>query len=49
MNAPHIKSNILQNIFYSAIKSEFLRLAHLTLCPRDFIPNTKELSERIIQ
>ena len=36
---PHIKSNVSQNIFYSAIKGEFLRIARPTLCLRDFIPN----------
>ena len=31
---PHIESNIPQNIFYSAIKYEFLRIARSTLMPQ---------------
>ena len=46
---PYIESNILQNIFYSAIKGEFLRIARSTLCLRDFIPKAKELLERMKQ
>ena len=45
----HIKSNISQNIFYSAIKGEFLIIVHSTLRPRDFIANAKQLLERIKQ
>ena len=43
------ESNIPQIIFYSAIKSEFLRIARSTLCFRDFIPKAKELLERMKQ
>ena len=46
---PHIESNIPQNIFYSAVKGEFLRTARSTLCLRDFKPKTKELLERMKQ
>ena len=31
---PHIESNISQNIFYSAIKCEFLRIAQSTVMPQ---------------
>ena len=34
---PHIESNIPQNIFYSAIEAEFLRIACSTLCLRGII------------
>ena len=40
---PHIESKIPQDILYSAIKSEFLRLASSTLHLVDFIPEAKEL------
>ena len=40
---PHIDSNSPQNIFYSAIKGEFLRISCSTLCLNDFIAKTKEL------
>ena len=40
---PHIESNIPQNIFYLAIKGEFLKIAHSTLWLRDFKPKAKEL------
>ena len=46
---PHIESNILQTIFYSKVKLEFLRIACSTLCLRDFIPKAKELLERMKQ
>ena len=46
---PHIESNIPQNIFYSAIKAAFLRIARSTLCLRDFTPKVKELLERMKQ
>ena len=46
---PHIESHILQNIFYSLIKDEFLRIVRSTLCFRDFIPKAKELLERMKQ
>lgn len=44
---PHLESNIPQNTFYSAIDSEFLKIALLTLCIRDFIPKVKGLLERM--
>ena len=44
---PHKESNIRQNIFYSAIKGEFLKIACSTLCLRDFSSKAKELLERI--
>ena len=44
---PHLESNIPQNTFYSAIDSEFLKIARLTLCIRDFIPKVKGLLERM--
>ena len=46
---PHIESNIPHNIFYSAIKGEFLRIACSTLCLMDFIPKAKELLEHMKQ
>ena len=42
---PHIERYIRQNIFYSAIRGEFLRITRSTLCFRDFIPKAKELLE----
>ena len=42
---PDLESNIPQNTFYSAIDSEFLKIARLTLCIRDFIPKVKGLLE----
>ena len=45
----HVESNIPQNIFYSAIKGELLRIACLTLYLRDFMPKVKELLERMKQ
>ena len=44
---PHKESNIRQNIFYSAIKGEFLKITCSTLCLRDFSSKAKELLERI--
>ena len=38
-----IESNMLQNIFYSAIKGEFLRIACSILRLSDLIPKAKEL------
>ena len=38
---PHIESNNPQNIFYSAVRGEFLTTARSTLCLRDFIPKAK--------
>ena len=45
----YIKSNIPQNIFYSAIKCDFLNIACSTLCLWDFIPKGKELLEHMKQ
>ena len=42
---PHIETNIPQNIFCSAIKGEFLRIARSTLYLRDFKHKAKELLE----
>ena len=44
---PHIDSNIPQNIFYSAMKGEFLRIARSTLFIQDFLPRAKELLRRM--
>ena len=44
---PHIDSNIPQNIFYSSIKGEFLRIARSTLLVDDLIPKAKELLKRM--
>ena len=46
---PHIESNISQNIFYSVIKGEILRIACSALCLREFIRKTKELLEHMKQ
>ena len=46
---PHIENNIPQNIFYSAIKVEFLRIARSTLYFRDFAPKAKVLLKRMKQ
>ena len=44
----HLETNIPQNIFYLAMKSELLlRMAHSTLCLGDLI--TKELLKRMKQ
>ena len=43
-NIPDIETKIPQ-IFYSAIKSEFLRISLSTLSLRDFLPKAKELLE----
>ena len=40
---PRIESNIPQNVFYLAIKGDFLRISCSTLCLRYFIPNAKQL------
>ena len=45
----HKKSNIPQNIFYSATKGDFLRIYCSALCLRDFIPKAKEIIERTKQ
>ena len=44
---PHIESNIPQNIFYSSIKGEFLRIARSTLFVCDFLPRAKDLLKRM--
>ena len=46
---PHIESDIPQNIFYSAIKGEFLRIARSTLSLSRFTTEVKELLERMKQ
>ena len=46
---PQIEINIPKNIFYSAIKGDFLRNARSTLCLRNCIPKAKELLERMKQ
>ena len=43
----HMESNIPQNLFCSAIKREFLRIARSALCLRDFVPKAEELLERM--
>ena len=48
LRMPHIENNIPQTIFYSAIKGEFLGIAHWTLCLRNFIPKAKESLEQEI-
>ena len=45
----YIESNIPENIFHSAIKGEFLRIARSTLCLWGFTPKAKELLERMKQ
>ena len=45
----HLRSNIPQNIFYSAIKGEFLKMSFSTLYLRDFIPKAIELLEHMKQ
>ena len=45
----HLQSNIPQNIFYSAIKGEFLKMSFSTLYLRDFIPKAIELLEHMKQ
>ena len=45
----HIESIIPHNVFYSAIKGGFLRIASSTLCLRDFISKTKDLLEHMKQ
>ena len=44
---PYSDSNIPQNIFYSALKGEFLRIARSTLHLKDFIPKASELLQRM--
>ena len=44
-----MESDIPPNSFYLAIKGGFSRTASSFLCLRDFIPNSKELLERMKQ
>ena len=44
---PHRCSNIPQNIFYSSLVGEFLRIARSTLKSRDFFPRVKDLLKRM--
>ena len=44
---PHLDSNLPKNIFYSAIKGEFLRIAQSTLLLNDLILKCKELLTRM--
>ena len=44
---PHVSSNIPENIFYSALVGEFLRIARLTLLHRDFVNKAKNLCQRM--
>ena len=46
---PYIESNTPQNIFYSAIKDEFLRIAPSALNLSEFTLNVKGILERIKQ
>ena len=46
---PHIESNIPQNVFYSAIKGQFLGTVCSIICLKDFMSKAKELLERIKQ
>ena len=39
---PYIDSNIPQNIFYSAIKRQFLRIARSSFCLNNFIPKVRK-------
>ena len=45
----HIKNNIPQNCFYSAIKREFLRNAYSTLCLKVFVRKVKQLLQGMKQ
>jgi len=44
---PHLSSNIPQNIFYSSIFSELLRIARCTLLFNDFIVRASQLIDRM--
>ena len=44
---PYLDSNIPQNIFYSALVGEVLRIARSTLLLDDFLPKACELVNRI--
>jgi len=45
---PQISSNIPENIFYSALVGEFLRIARSTLLQQDFVNKAKELCQRML-
>ena len=44
---PYVSSNIPENIFYSAMVGEFLRIARSTLLFEDFLPKTRDLIHRL--
>ena len=44
---PYTSSNIPENIFYSAMVGEFLRIARSTLLYEDFLPRVNELIRRL--
>ena len=44
---PYTSSNIPENIFYSAMVGEFLRIAGSTLLYEDFLPRVIELIQRL--
>ena len=44
---PYTSSNIPENIFYSAMVGEFLRIARSTLLYEDFLPRVTELIQRL--
>ena len=44
---PHKESNIPQNIFYSALMGEILRIARSTLLLDDFVPKATQLISRM--
>ena len=44
---PYMSSNIPDNIFYSAMVGEFLRIARSTLLLQDFLPKARELVARL--
>ena len=44
---PYTSSNIPENIFYSAMVGEFLRIARSTLLYQDFLPRVTELIQRL--
>ena len=45
----HIKSNIPQNSFYSAIKGDFLRNTYSTLCLTVFVRKVKQSLQHMKQ
>ena len=44
---PYKESNIPENIFYSALSGEIIRIGRSTLLKADFLPKIKELIQRI--